>query len=114
VLRIHCIECDTVKEVEVGRGRPRYFCDDPCRLKAYRKSKLSTEAAEEYARKRAVIDKQYRDARRTSRSPASLRRRAMSILSREAWSIIDIALLFNITEQRVRNILGKEGKPNGK
>ena len=111
---IECIECGEPKEVNPGRGRPRYFDKDACRLKAHRKAKDSQEAALDYLVKRAVIDKQYAEARRTSRSPTALRRRAMSLLNEQGWSIVDIGVLFGISEQRVRKIVGKELKRNGK
>jgi hypothetical protein len=47
-IKIHCIKCDTVKEVELNRGRPRYFCSDSCRLKAFRISKRSDEKRQMY------------------------------------------------------------------
>ncbi len=110
---IQCIECGGKKEVNPGRGRRRYFDLDSCRLKHYRRSKTE-KTSPEYAEKRAVIDRQYEQARRTSRSPTSLRRRAMGILFEQKWSVSDLSTLFGISEQRVRQIIGRDVKERGK
>jgi len=114
VIQITCIQCGETKDVEPGRGRTRYFCQDKCRLRAYRAEKGSDRVADEYALKRAAIDKQYIEARRTSVAPSALRRRAMSSLADSSWPVADIASLFKVSEQRVRSILRKEKVVNGK
>jgi len=108
VIKIKCIECGTEKEVKPGRGRPRYFCGDPCRVKAYRKEKGSDRVASEYAAKKRVIDKQYSEARRSSGSIEHLRTKAICDLVSMAWTVGNIAKLFHVSEQRIRKVMERK------
>jgi len=108
-MRIECIECGKVQEVELTRGRPRFFCPEKCRGKAYYKCQANPDLVKEYEAKRQVIKRQYREAKRTSRSLSGLRRRAMSVLRSHGWSVGDIAILFEVSDTRVRAILTKRG-----
>lgn len=111
-MRIECIECGTVMELAAGSGRQRFFCKTSCKNTAYYKCKANPDLIEEYDAKREVIRRQYKEARRTSRSPAGLRRRAMAVLRENEWSIGDIAIVFDISETRVHQLLKKRGDSN--
>ena len=109
-MRIECIECGTVKEVAAGPGGYRFFCRSRCRMAAHLKCKADPALIEEYDAKRDVIRRQYREARRTSRSPLGLRRRAISLLRENEWSVGDLAVLFELSDTRVRQLLKKRGE----
>ena len=105
MIKIKCIKCGAEKEVKPGRGRPRYFCGDPCRIKAHREERGSSKAATEYAAKKRVIDKQYAEARRSSGSVQHLRTKAIADLMSMAWTVGNIAKLFHVSEQRIRKVM---------
>lgn len=109
-MRIECVRCGKVKEVVVGRGRPRFFCDDKCRMAASREKDPDVRA--EMNRKKEVIRRQYKEARKSSMNVTSLRGRAMKTLRVNGWSAKNIGIVFELTDERVRQITG--GVPNGK
>lgn len=107
-IRIACIECGTIKEAEVGAGRPRYFCSDRCRYDCHRKIVADASVGKDYDAKRRIIDGQYREARKSTRSLSTLRRRAMGDLIGGGWAVGTVAQLFDVSEQRVREIVKRK------
>ncbi|MHA1949980.1 MAG: hypothetical protein ACW99G_01500 [Candidatus Thorarchaeota archaeon] len=109
MLRIECVGCGKVKEVELGRGRPTFFCNDACRLSTYRRVRNDPDLQKEVQERKEAITRQYKEARESSLSYDGLRVKAARILYDEhKWSYTNIGTLFGITDERVRQILRKE------
>ena len=103
-MRTKCIECGTAMEVELTRGRPRFFHQDKCRLAAFRKCKATPELGSEYDAKRMAIRRQYKEAWPKSRSPLGLRRQAVAALHENGWSGADISVVLGLSHTRIRQL----------
>lgn len=106
MIRIACVGCGKVEEVELGPGRPRFFHDDACRLATYRKARENPDLQAEIQGKKDVITRQYREARESSMSATGMRKRAMILLHKAGWSYENIGKVFALSDERVRQIIG--------
>lgn len=107
MIRIACVGCDKVEEVEISvRGRPKFFHDDACRLATYRRVRNNPVLQKEIQRKKDGITQQYREARQSSMSKPGLRKRAMIVLQEAGWSKANIGKAFGISDERVGQIIG--------
>ena len=109
-MRVSCvgIDCRKVFEVQLGRGRPRFFHVDGCRLRTYRKVREKPELQKILQGKKDAITRQYREARKSSMSSTGMRKRAMITLSENGWSDENIGKVFGVGDERVRQIIGRK------